>query len=126
MAEGPENDLAVEFGVVGLLISLGPYRGKVGDWGGPANELDPPSPPPEDEGEDLSPSRVNCGFWACVFPGDPTTIPSPVSVFVDVAAKSLFFFRNTLLSLSLSVLGGKGHDFPRKTLAERPIDADEA
>jgi len=71
-AEGPENDLAFEFGVVGLLIPLGPYRGKVGDWGGSANELGPP--PPDDDGEDLSPSRVNCGFWACVFGGDPTTM----------------------------------------------------
>jgi hypothetical protein len=102
----------------------------VGDWGSSTNEFIPP-PPLEEEGGDIA--NFGLCLWGGVFAGDPTVTLSPVSVFTEspavMAVKSLFFFRNTRLSLSLSVLGGKGDDFLRRTLAmlaERPTDADEA
>lgn len=64
----PENDLAFAFafvlavGVVELLITLGPYRAKVGDWASTVG-LDLP-PPADDEGDDSGPLNDNLGLWA--------------------------------------------------------------
>ena len=62
----PENDLAFAFpvavGVVGLLIPLGPYRVKVGDWASREGLVLPPPPPADDEGDDKSPLKDNLGF----------------------------------------------------------------
>jgi hypothetical protein len=62
----PENDLTFAFpvavGVVGLLIPLGAYRGKVGDWASSVGLVLPPPPPADDEGDDKSPLRDNLGF----------------------------------------------------------------
>ena len=62
----PENDLAFAFlvavGVVGLLIPLGAYRGKIGDWASRVGLVLPPPPPADDRGDDKSPLRDNLGF----------------------------------------------------------------
>jgi len=81
----PENDLAFTFpvaiGVVGLLIPLGAYRGKVGNWASREGLVLLP-PPVDDEGDDKSPLKDNLGFciwpWMCFFPIDPLPMISEV------------------------------------------------
>ena len=58
----PENDLAFAFpvavGVVGALMPLGAYRGKMGDWASCASA----SSLADNEGDDKSPLKDNLGF----------------------------------------------------------------
>jgi hypothetical protein len=61
----PENDLVFAFpvalGIVGLLIPLWAYRGKVGNWASREGLVLSP-PPADDEGDDKSPLKDNSGF----------------------------------------------------------------